>query len=59
MGKQSTIIILGGGIGGIVTANVLTKKAGMAAKIILIDKCYPSLFWEAITKSGRLCSCAS
>src|SRR3989304_2435632 len=38
MSKQKTIIILGGGTGGLVTANELSKKAGNKAKIILIDK---------------------
>ncbi len=35
MGKQSTIIILGGGIGGIVTANVLTKRLARRQKSFL------------------------
>ncbi len=38
MNTQPTIIILGGGIGGIAASNVLAKKVGKAAKIILIDK---------------------
>ena len=38
MDTQKTIIILGGGTGGLVAANELSKKAGKKAKIILIDK---------------------
>ena len=38
MDTQKTIIILGGGTGGLVSANELSKKAGNKAKIILIDK---------------------
>lgn len=35
---QKTIIILGGGTGGLVAANELKKKAGKSARVILIDK---------------------
>ncbi len=38
MSTQPKIIILGAGIGGIATANVLSKKVGEVARIILIDK---------------------
>lgn len=38
MNSQKTIIILGGGTGGLVAANELKKKAGKMAKVILIDK---------------------
>ena len=38
MTGQKTIIILGGGMGGLVAANELKKKAGKSAKVILIDK---------------------
>ena len=38
MKTQLTVIILGAGIGGVVTANVLAKKVGKTARIILIDK---------------------
>jgi sulfide:quinone oxidoreductase len=48
MGK--TILILGGGMGGIVAANELRRKLSNEHKIILIDKSdshffYPSLLW--------------
>lgn len=35
---QRTIIILGGGMGGLVAANELKKQAGKNARVILIDK---------------------
>lgn len=38
MTDQKTIIILGGGTGGLVAANELKKKAGKNARVILIDK---------------------
>ncbi|MBN4061933.1 NAD(P)/FAD-dependent oxidoreductase [Bacteroidales bacterium AH-315-I05] len=47
---MKTILILGGGVGGVVTANVLRKKIGKEHKIIVIDKerehvFAPSLLW--------------
>ncbi|MBL4623722.1 MAG: NAD(P)/FAD-dependent oxidoreductase [Flavobacteriales bacterium] len=47
---MKTILILGGGVGGVVTANALRKKIGKEHKIILIDKerhhvFAPSLLW--------------
>lgn len=38
MDAQKTIIILGGGMGGLVAANELKKKVGKSARVILIDK---------------------
>lgn len=38
MSSQKTIIVLGGGMGGLVAANELRKKARKDARIILIDK---------------------
>ncbi|MDP2910562.1 MAG: FAD/NAD(P)-binding oxidoreductase, partial [bacterium] len=38
MNSQKTIIILGGGTGGLVAANELKKKAGENARVVLIDK---------------------
>lgn len=35
---MKTIIILGGGVGGVITANTLRKKLGKEHKIIVIDK---------------------
>lgn len=35
---MKTIIILGGGVGGVITANTLRKKVGKEHKIIVIDK---------------------
>ena len=47
---QKTIVILGGGTGGLVAANELKKKAGERARVILIDKnphyiYAPSFLW--------------
>lgn len=36
--QQKTIIVLGGGIGGLVAANELKKKIGNKARVVLIDK---------------------
>ncbi len=36
--KQKTVAILGGGVGGLVTANELAKKIGSGHRIILIDR---------------------
>lgn len=38
MNKQKTIVILGGGTGGLVAANELKKKVGKEVRIVLIDK---------------------
>ena len=38
METQKTILILGGGMGGLVAANELKKKTGKDARIVLIDK---------------------
>ena len=38
MNTQKTILILGGGTGGLVAANELKKKAGKNTRVILIDK---------------------
>lgn len=38
MAEQKTIIILGGGTGGLVAANELKKKTGKSTRVVLIDK---------------------
>ena len=55
MNLQKTIIILGGGTGGLVAANKLKKKAGKNARVILIDKSQnhiyaPSFLWLMLGK---------
>jgi sulfide:quinone oxidoreductase len=52
---MQTIIILGGGTGGLVAANELKKKAGEKARVILIDKnphhiYTPSFLWLMLGK---------
>lgn len=52
---QKTIIILGGGTGGLVAANLLKKKAGELVNVILIDKkenyiYEPSFLWVLFGK---------
>lgn len=44
MNAQKTIIILGGGMGGLVAANELRKKASKNARIVLIDKSQTHIF---------------
>lgn len=55
MVEQKTIVILGGGTGGLVAANRLKKKAGRNARVILIDKSSnyiyaPSFLWLMLGK---------
>lgn len=55
MVTQKTIVILGGGVGGLVAANELKKKTGKDARIILIDKSdkhiyAPSFLWLMLGK---------
>ena len=55
MANQKTIIVLGGGTGGLVAANELKKKVGEKARIILIDKSphhiyAPSFLWLMLGK---------
>ncbi|MHA1947132.1 MAG: NAD(P)/FAD-dependent oxidoreductase [Candidatus Hodarchaeales archaeon] len=50
MKDAKTVLILGGGVGGLVTANLLRKKIPRDHKIILVDRqpnhiFYPSLLW--------------
>ena len=52
---MQTIIILGGGMGGLVAANELKKKSGKKARVILIDKnpnhiYAPSFLWLMLGK---------
>lgn len=53
MGKQRTVLILGGGVGGLVTANVLRKRLPRSDRIVLLDRerqhvFQPSLLWLAV-----------
>src|SRR3989338_9946947 len=55
MANQKTIIILGGGTGGLAAANELKKKVGEKARVILIDKSphhiyAPSFLWLMLGK---------
>ena len=45
---MKTIIILGGGVGGVITANILRKKIGTEHKIIVIDKEQKHTFASAL-----------
>ncbi len=50
MKDTKTVLILGGGVGGLVTANLLRKKIPRDHKVILVDRqpnhiFYPSLLW--------------
>lgn len=53
MKDTKTVLILGGGVGGLVTANLLRKKIPRDHKVILVDRqanhiFYPSLLWVTI-----------
>lgn len=59
---QKTVLILGGGVGGLITANVLSKSIGKKHRIILIDKdrqytFAPSFPWLAtgVRKPEKIC----
>ncbi|MCH8086708.1 MAG: NAD(P)/FAD-dependent oxidoreductase, partial [Chloroflexi bacterium] len=50
---SKTVLILGGGVGGLVTANLLRKKLGKEHRVVLIDReekhlFAPSLLWLMI-----------
>lgn len=57
---MKTVLILGGGVGGVIAANTLRKKTGKEHKIIVIDKeqkhtFAASLLWIANgTRKDRL-----
>lgn len=53
MAKQRTVLVLGGGVGGLVTASVLRKRLPSSDRVILIDRerqhlFQSSLLWLAI-----------
>ena len=55
MAEQKTVVILGGGTGGLVAASKLKKKAGKKTRVILIDKnpshiYAPSFLWLMLGK---------
>lgn len=43
-----TIVILGGGVGGLVTANRLRKRLGTEHRIVLVDKSDKHTFWPSL-----------
>lgn len=48
--QRKSVLVLGGGVGGVVTANVLRKKIGSGHRVILVDQepqhlFQPSLLW--------------
>ena len=45
---DSTTVILGGGVGGLVTANELRKLLGKEHRIILIDGSGKHVFWPSL-----------
>ena len=56
--ERSTVLVLGAGTGGIITAKSLSKMAGKRARIILIEKeetnvFAPSLLWLMVGKRRR------
>ena len=59
---QKTVLILGAGVGGLITANVLSQSIGKNHRIILIDKerqfkFSPSFPWLAtgVRKPDKIC----
>ena len=59
--NKKTVLILGGGVGGIVTANTLRKLLGAEHRVIVVDKqseyvFSPSLLWVMIGGRQPICS---
>lgn len=43
-----TVVILGGGVGGVVTANELRQKLGNEHRVVLVDKEAQHVFWPSL-----------
>ena len=43
-----TIVILGGGVGGLVTANELRERLGKEHRVILVDREGRHIFWPSL-----------
>ena len=43
-----TVVILGGGVGGLVTANELRKRLGNEHRVVLVDKEDKHTFWPSL-----------
>ncbi len=43
-----TIVVLGGGVGGLVTANELRKRLGREHRVVLIDREGRHVFWPSL-----------
>ena len=43
-----TVAILGGGVGGLVTANELRKRLGKEHRVVLVDKDGRHVFWPSL-----------
>ena len=43
-----TVVILGGGVGGLVTANELRKLLGKDHRVVLVDKGSKHIFWPSL-----------
>ena len=58
---NKTVLILGGGVGGIVTANSLRELLGPGHRVIVVDKqseyvFSPSLLWVMVGCRQPMCS---
>ena len=43
-----TVVILGGGVGGLVTAKELRKRLGKEHRVVLVDKGGEHIFWPSL-----------
>lgn len=43
-----TSVILGGGVGGLVTANELRKRLGKEYRVVLVDRESRHIFWPSL-----------
>ena len=46
--NKSTTLILGGGVGGLVTANELRRRLPKSHRIVLVDRAERHVFWPSL-----------
>ncbi len=46
--QAKTVTILGGGIGGLVTANEVRRRVGKEHRVVLVDREARHIFWPSL-----------